>query len=133
MGCCGNNNTYAEIDESENIDSLIQVLNDKILYISDEIKSLSKYIKDKNKKDERFNFEIYINNDELISRKNYLNLYLNNLNVINNTLKKNKDLDLNKIKDLCTEYYNLYYNIDDKNKNIPKIINKFDNLIKNKK
>ena len=132
MGCCGNN-TYAEIEESENIDSLIQVLNDKILFISDEIKSLSKYIKNKNNKDDRFNFEIYINKEELISRKNYLNLYLNNLNVINNTLKKNKELDLNKIKDLCTEYYNLYYNIDDKNKNIPKIINKFDNLIKNKK
>jgi len=132
MGCCANNNTYAEIEESDSIDALIQVLDEKKLYISEEITSLSKYIKNKNKKDERFNFEIYLNDDELKSRKNYLKLYLNNLNIIYNILKNNKDIDLNKTKDYCNEFYNLYNNIDDNNKNIPKIINKFDNLIKNK-
>jgi len=132
MGCCATNNTYAEIEESDSIDALIQVLEEKKLYISEEIMSLSKYIKNKNKKDEKFNFEIYLNDDELKSRKNYLKLYLNNLNIIYNILKNNKDIDLNKTKDYCNEFYNLYNNIDDNNKNIPKIINKFDNLIKNK-
>ena len=132
MGCCATNNTYAEIEESDSIDALIQVLEEKKLYISEEIMSLSKYIKNKNKKDEKFNFEIYLNDDELKSRKNYLKLYLNNLNIIYNILKNNKDIDLNKTKDYCNEFYNLYNNIDDNNKNIPKIINKFDNLIRNK-
>ena len=132
MGCCATNNIYAEIEESDSIDALIQILEEKKLYISEEIMSLSKYIKNKNKKDEKFNFEIYLNDDELKSRKNYLKLYLNNLNIIYNILKNNKDIDLNKTKDYCNEFYNLYNNIDDNNKNIPKIINKFDNLIKNK-
>ena len=132
MGCCATNNIYAEIEESDSIDALIQILEEKKLYISEEIMSLSKYIKNKNKKDEKFNFEIYLNDDELKSRKNYLKLYLNNLNIIYNILKNNKEIDLNKTKDYCNEFYNLYNNIDDNNKNIPKIINKFDNLIKNK-
>lgn len=132
MGCCNNGDSFAEIEESDSIDSLIQVLEEKKLFISEEIMALSKYIKNKNKKDEKFNFESFLNDDELKSRKNYLKLYLNNLNIIVNILKNNKDIDLYKTKDYCNEFYNLYNKIDDNDKNIPKIINKFDNLIRNK-